>query len=394
MHLSPALRRMPSLVPSRPSREVTVKETNRSTAAVLQGSDFAKSGKADVFKIRERTRKRRLWRLITFLTLFDGYLWYRYLSHNPLQAPSFGPDAIIFLPLLLLVLVMVLVMVLPLLSGRSPHIVVRPEDIEIGLTEVQGLDTQVDEVARTLDVFLGYATFREELGGNPRRGILFEGPPGHRQDVSREGDGEAGRRAVPVHLGAGVPVDVVRHDGLPDPFVLQGPPQGGAQGRGRDRLHRGDRRDRERPRRIGRIARRHRARARGVEHGRSGRERHGERAADPDAVLRPAALASQDQGEHARACERLSAARQADRRIEAFVQQHPADRRDEPRRHPGLRAPATGAVRPPPVLRPPDEAGPSRADRLLLRAQGAPRGAGRRDRARALGARHVRVHAR
>jgi cell division protease FtsH len=29
-----------------------------------------------------------------------------------------------------------------------------------------------------LNVFLGYATFREMLGGNPRRGILFEGPPG------------------------------------------------------------------------------------------------------------------------------------------------------------------------------------------------------------------------
>ena len=27
-------------------------------------------------------------------------------------------------------------------------------------------------------MFLGYATFREELGGTPRRGILFEGPPG------------------------------------------------------------------------------------------------------------------------------------------------------------------------------------------------------------------------
>src|SRR6185436_18773984 len=48
----------------------------------------------------------------------------------------------------------------------------------IGLTEIKGLDTQVDEVIRTLDVFLGYATFRDELGGTPRRGILFEGPPG------------------------------------------------------------------------------------------------------------------------------------------------------------------------------------------------------------------------
>jgi ATP-dependent Zn protease len=55
---------------------------------------------------------------------------------------------------------------------------VRPEEIEVGLDEVRGLDNQVDEVGRTLDVFLGYATFRDQLGGNPRRGILFEGPPG------------------------------------------------------------------------------------------------------------------------------------------------------------------------------------------------------------------------
>jgi ATP-dependent Zn protease len=31
---------------------------------------------------------------------------------------------------------------------------------------------------RSLDVFLGYATFKDVLGGTPRRGILFEGPPG------------------------------------------------------------------------------------------------------------------------------------------------------------------------------------------------------------------------
>src|SRR5439155_18136523 len=36
----------------------------------------------------------------------------------------------------------------------------------------------VDEVVRSLNVFLGYATFRDELGGTPRRGLLFEGPPG------------------------------------------------------------------------------------------------------------------------------------------------------------------------------------------------------------------------
>jgi ATP-dependent Zn protease len=109
---------------------------------------------------------------------FDAYLWYRYLTDNPLRLPSLGPSWILFLPVFLIFLAIFLMMAMPLFSGRSPHVVVRPEEIEVGLTDVRGLDGQVDEVVRTLDVFLGYATFRDELGGNPRRGILFEGPPG------------------------------------------------------------------------------------------------------------------------------------------------------------------------------------------------------------------------
>jgi len=155
-----------------------VKQTNRSTAAVLHGSDVFAKGRADVFRIRERTRRRRLWRTILLLGVFDGYLWYRYLTDNPFELPALGPEWVIWLPLMLLVVVFALVMLMPMFSGRSPHMIVRPEEIEVGLDEVQGLDTQVEEVARTLDVFLGYATFRDELGGNPRRGILFEGPPG------------------------------------------------------------------------------------------------------------------------------------------------------------------------------------------------------------------------
>jgi cell division protease FtsH len=155
-----------------------VRNTNRSTAAILYGSENLARGRADVSRIRERTRKRRLWRLVSVLGIFDGFLWYRYLTHNPFQTPSLGPDAMIWIPLLLLVVLMAVVMLLPMLNGRSPHVVVRPEEIEVGLDEVQGLDSQVDEITRTLDVFLGYATFRDRLGGNPRRGILFEGPPG------------------------------------------------------------------------------------------------------------------------------------------------------------------------------------------------------------------------
>jgi ATP-dependent Zn protease len=155
-----------------------VQQETRSTTATLLGSDALAKGRADVAKVRERTRRRRLWRVVLILGLLDAYLWYRYLDHNPLALPTLGPDAVIFLPIFLLVAAMFLIVLLPMLSGRSPHVAVRPEEIEIGLDQVKGLDAQVDEVTRTLDVFLGYATFRDELGGNPRRGILFEGPPG------------------------------------------------------------------------------------------------------------------------------------------------------------------------------------------------------------------------
>ncbi|HEY7659197.1 MAG TPA: AAA family ATPase, partial [Actinomycetota bacterium] len=155
-----------------------MKQPNRSTAAVLAEADVLSKGRADVSKVRERSRRRRLWRTIFVLGLFDAYLWYRYLTDNPFELPTFGPEAIIWAPIIVLMLAIGLMMMMPLFSGRSPHSVVRPEEIEVGLDEVRGLDNQVDEVARTLDVFLGYATFRDRLGGNPRRGILFEGPPG------------------------------------------------------------------------------------------------------------------------------------------------------------------------------------------------------------------------
>ena len=129
-----------------------MKQTSRSTASVLHGSDAVAQGRADVYKVREKTRKRRITRLIVVLLLFDLYLWYRYLTDNPFKMPTLGPEAIIFAPILLIMIMIVAMMAMPLFSGRSPHQIVRPEEIEVGLDEVRGLDNQVDEVGRTLDV--------------------------------------------------------------------------------------------------------------------------------------------------------------------------------------------------------------------------------------------------
>ena len=147
-------------------------------ATHLEGSTLQARGRADVFRQRERTRRKKVLRALVIVALLDGYLWYRLATNNPIRLPGLPSDPLVFFLPLVLILAIGAMVAMPFLNGRSPHITVHPEQVEVGLSEIKGLDSQVDEVARTLDVFLGYATFRDELGGTPRRGILFEGPPG------------------------------------------------------------------------------------------------------------------------------------------------------------------------------------------------------------------------
>jgi cell division protease FtsH len=65
-----------------------------------------------------------------------------------------------------------------LMSGRSPHLMVRPEQLDVRLADVVGIDIVKDEVVRSLQLFLSHARFAREMGGRPRRGLLFEGGPG------------------------------------------------------------------------------------------------------------------------------------------------------------------------------------------------------------------------
>ncbi|MGH9028732.1 MAG: AAA family ATPase, partial [Acidimicrobiales bacterium] len=68
---------------------------------------------------------------------------------------------------------------LPLLgAGRSPHVLYRPNEIDIRFSDVKGAGMVVDEAVKTLNLFLAHKTFSERMGGSARRAILFEGPPG------------------------------------------------------------------------------------------------------------------------------------------------------------------------------------------------------------------------
>jgi cell division protease FtsH len=137
---------------------------------------------ADVLGVRERHRRRRLLILAAILAGPIAFLWYRIADgrpFNPFAFPHISGEAVYFLPMILIFVFVAAIMVVPFInSGKSPHIMFRPEQIDVTLDDVKGLEAVREEVIRTLNVFLGYATFRRELGGNPRRGVLFEGPPG------------------------------------------------------------------------------------------------------------------------------------------------------------------------------------------------------------------------
>jgi cell division protease FtsH len=154
--------------------------TEPSIAAQL-GGGLIRPFDADVGAARERARLGRLRSLALVLLLPGVYLWYRILAGSPvelLRLPRLPNDPFLYLLPLLLIVALVAVIAMPLASGRSPHVEFRPEQIDVRLTDVRGLDGVVDEVVKTLNTFLGYARYRDRLGGNPRRGLLFEGAPG------------------------------------------------------------------------------------------------------------------------------------------------------------------------------------------------------------------------
>lgn len=144
-------------------------------------ASLAQGHRDSVRKIREHNRQRRL-RYLLFLNLIVfAYLLKRGIDQDPLGFgfPNLGPDAALWiLPVALIVMFAVMMLAPVLINGRSPAVRFSPEQIGLGFSDVRGIDIVLEEVTRTLQIFLAYRTFREELGGNPRRGILFEGTPG------------------------------------------------------------------------------------------------------------------------------------------------------------------------------------------------------------------------
>jgi len=108
-------------------------------------------------------------------------MWWRILNgHRPWPTfPHLPPETVFWLPGILIILLIGIALVAPMLGNRrSPHTTFRPEQIETSFDDVKGLGNLLIEVRHTLRILLDHERLRTVMGGTPRRGVLFEGPPG------------------------------------------------------------------------------------------------------------------------------------------------------------------------------------------------------------------------
>ncbi len=142
------------------------------------GGDSVSGDNADVSQTREVERLARIGRLALFLAVAAAWMTYRFYVGNPVGFgfPSINPA---LLPAFFIVALLAPMLLLPMiLAGKSPHVMYRPSEIDVGLDDVRGARVVREEVVRTLNLFRSHRTFRDRMGGTPRRGVLFEGPPG------------------------------------------------------------------------------------------------------------------------------------------------------------------------------------------------------------------------
>jgi cell division protease FtsH len=149
----------------------------RSMVGAVGGSILAN---ADVARAQARRRETRLRRLFALLCVILAWMVLRLATgHGLFPSLSVPPSIDRWLPALAIILLLGVVMIAPFVgAGRSPHMLIRPGETEVGLEDVVGIDGIKAEVVRSVNLFLSHQTFRDSMGGSSRRGILFEGPPG------------------------------------------------------------------------------------------------------------------------------------------------------------------------------------------------------------------------
>ena len=100
---------------------------------------------ADVGAAREVQRRRRLRTVAIVLGVPATYLWYRLLMGRPFDVFAFPEiDWVMVAPLVFFVLLGGMLVGTQVFTGKSPHVLYRPEQIDVRLSDVVGIDPVKD----------------------------------------------------------------------------------------------------------------------------------------------------------------------------------------------------------------------------------------------------------
>jgi len=132
----------------------------------------------DIAVDRERIRRHRVYRLAALVIAVEVYLIVMPLTGRAPIPPMPSVDPLVVAPVLFFVALLALLIGSQVLTGRSPHLTYRPEQVDVTLDDVIGIDPIKEDVRRSIDLFQTHRRFAEQMGGTPRRGLLFEGLPG------------------------------------------------------------------------------------------------------------------------------------------------------------------------------------------------------------------------
>ncbi len=132
----------------------------------------------DIALDRDRLRRRRFYRLAAVVLGLEAYAIVMALQGaSPLPTlPTVDP--LILVPVLFFAALLAIMIGGQVLSGRSPHLTYRPEQVDVTLDDVIGIEPVKEDVRRSIELFQMHRRFADRTGGAARRGLLFEGLPG------------------------------------------------------------------------------------------------------------------------------------------------------------------------------------------------------------------------
>ncbi len=132
----------------------------------------------DIALDRDRMRRRRFYVAASVVIAVEAWVVVSAFQGRSPLPPLPSVDPLLVAPIVFFGALLALMVGTQVVSGRSPHLVYRPEQVDVTLDDVIGIEPVKEDVRRSIELFLMHRRFADRTGGTPRRGLLFEGLPG------------------------------------------------------------------------------------------------------------------------------------------------------------------------------------------------------------------------